>query len=168
VTVGAPSSNAEGEAMAAEPGPATAFNHVGHCVADLDRSLSFYTGLLGFELERRLEVPDSPTDRLLRVKAPLGVTAVYLRKDAFILELLHFDRPSNPPARERPLNEPGLTHISISVDDLAATTARVQDFGGEVLRDTDVGAAIFIRDPDGQLIELLPMAYRSQIGATGA
>jgi catechol 2,3-dioxygenase-like lactoylglutathione lyase family enzyme len=147
---------------------ATAFNHVGHCVADLDRSLRFYTELLGFELERRLEVPDSPTDRLLRMEAPLGATAVYLRKDGFVLELLHFDRPSNPPARERPLNEPGLTHISLSVDDVAATTAGVPAFGGEVLWETDVGAAIFIRDPDGQLIELLPMAYRRQIEATGA
>ena len=32
-----------------------------------------------------------------------------------------------------------------------------------VLADTNIGAAIFIRDPDGQLLELLPMSYREQL-----
>ena len=33
--------------------------------------------------------------------------------------------------------------------------------GGEVLTDTDVGGlAIMVRDPDGQLLELMPMSYR--------
>jgi hypothetical protein len=35
----------------------------------------------------------------------------------------------------------------------------VADLGGEVLADTDLGGiAVMIRDPDGQLIELLPMS----------
>ena len=33
----------------------------------------------------------------------------------------------------------------------------------EVLTDSDIGFGIFIRDPDGQLIELLPMSYREQL-----
>jgi hypothetical protein len=39
----------------------------------------------------------------------------------------------------------------------------VQEHGGTVLVDTDIGAAVFIRDPDGQLIELLPMTYRDNL-----
>ena len=38
---------------------------------------------------------------------------------------------------------------------LRAVVDRVTEYGGTVLADTDLGAAIFIRDPDGQLIELL-------------
>jgi lactoylglutathione lyase len=49
------------------------------------------------------------------------------------------------------------------VDDLDATLARVEDFGGEVVAGSNIGAAAFIRDPDGQLVELLPMAYRRQL-----
>ena len=49
----------------------------------------------------------------------------------------------------------------------ADTCARVPEFGGEVLTHTDIGAAIFIRDPDGQLIELLPMSYRAQFADPG-
>jgi predicted enzyme related to lactoylglutathione lyase len=53
------------------------------------------------------------------------------------------------------MNEPGLTHISLGVADLEDVLARVPDYGGEVLSDTDIGVGIFIRDPDGQLLELL-------------
>jgi hypothetical protein len=31
-----------------------------------------------------------------------------------------------------------------------------------VVAGSNIGAAAFIRDPDGQLVELLPMAYRRQ------
>jgi predicted enzyme related to lactoylglutathione lyase len=74
---------------------------------------------------------------------------------AFTLELLHFDRGANPPARRRVFNEPGLTHLSLTVDDLPATLAKVRELGGEVVEATDIGVAVLVRDPDGQLVELL-------------
>ena len=37
------------------------------------------------------------------------------------------------------MNEIGLTHISLSVDDIPATCALVEQYGGEVLADTDIG-----------------------------
>jgi catechol 2,3-dioxygenase-like lactoylglutathione lyase family enzyme len=136
-------------------------NHVGHCVTDLARSRRFYEELLDFTFQRELRVPDAPAAQLLRVEAPVGMTAVYLQRDGFVLELLHFDRAGNAPRRERSFTEPGLTHLSFSVDDVAATCARVGELGGEVLTDTDLGGlAVMIRDPDGQLLELLPMSYR--------
>ena len=141
----------------------TVLNHTGLCVTELERSRRFYEELFGFEVVRSLDVPDRPSDRLLQIEAPLGMTALYMVKDGFTLELLCFDRDANPPARRRPLNEPGLTHLSFSVDDIHDTAARAAELGGEVLKDTDVGAAIFVRDPDGQLIELLPMAYRRSV-----
>ena len=140
----------------------SAFNHVGHCVTDLARSRRFYEEVLGFTFQRELRVPDAPASQLLRVPAPVGMTATYLERDGFTLELLHFDRPGNDPQRDRSFTEPGLTHLSFSVDDIAATCARVAELGGEVLADTDMGGlAVMIRDPDGQLLELLPMSYRS-------
>jgi lactoylglutathione lyase len=141
-----------------------AFNHLGHCVSDLARSRRFYEELLGFEVERELHPPDDPSSTLLRLPKPLGMTALYLRRDGLVLELLHFERGTKL-ARDRVMNEPGLTHVSVSVDDVDAVCAGVADYGGEVLADTNIGAAIFIRDPDGQLIELLPMSYREQLDA---
>jgi lactoylglutathione lyase len=137
-------------------------NHVGLCVTDLERSRRFYEAVLGFTHERDLPVPDGAASRLLQIPAPVGCTAVYLERDGFILELLHFDRAGNAPRRERSFTEPGLTHISFSVDDIPAACARVTEHGGEVLVDTDMGGhAINVRDPDGQIIELLPMSYRT-------
>jgi len=137
-------------------------NHVGLCVTDLERSRRFYERVLGFRWDRDLPVPDAAASRLLQVPEPVGATAVYLELDGFVLELLHFDREGNAPRRERSFTEPGLTHISVSVDDLAGTCALVEEHGGEVLHDTDVGGlAINVRDPDGQVLELLPMTYRT-------
>jgi lactoylglutathione lyase len=143
-------------------GLAAVVNHVGLCVTDIARARRFYQELLGFTYRSELAVPDAPASQLLRVPAPVGMTAVYLERDGFFLELLHFDRPGNAPRRDRSFTEPGLTHLSFSVDDVAAACARVSELGGEVLSDTDLGgAAVMIRDPDGQLLELLPMSYRS-------
>jgi len=149
-----------------------AFNHLGQCVVDLARSRRFYVEVLGFEPWREITPPDSPSDALLRLPPPLGMTACYLRRDGLVLELLHFagagarpDPTTQRANRERVMNEPGLTHISLSVDDIADTCALVREHGGEVLDDTDIGGGIFVRDPDGQLIELLPMSYREHLDA---
>lgn len=144
-------------------GPSARFGHVGLCVTDLDASTRFYSELLGFAVINRLEVPDSPADRLLRLSAPLGLRAVYLEKDGFVLELMSFAREANPAAVDRPVNQPGLTHLSLSVADPAAVAARVAELGGEILEETDVGAGLFVKDPDGTLVELYPESYRRYV-----
>ena len=132
-------------------------NHVGLCVTDLDRSRAFYEGALGFRHRSDLTVPDAPAATLLRVPPPVGLQAVYLERDGWVLELLHFDRPGNEPRRDRAFTEPGLTHISFAVDDLPSACALVVEHGGEVLQQTEIpGMAVMVRDPDGQLLELLP------------
>jgi lactoylglutathione lyase len=143
----------------------TTFNHVGHCVADLERSRRFYEGLLGFRFWWKFDVPDDQAAGVLRLTPPLGMTAVYLVRDGLVLELLHYAAPGQTrPGRERTMNEPGLTHISFSVEDLEATLARVEELGGEILKDTNnAGVVVFIRDPDGQLLELSTMDWREQL-----
>ena len=132
-------------------------NHVGLCVTDLDRSRRFYEGALGFAHRNDLEVHDAPTSKLLRVPRPVGLRVVYLTRGPFVLELLAFARDGNTPRRDRSFTEPGLTHLSFTVDDLDAACAAVTEHGGEVLPDTNVGGtAILVRDPDGQLLELMP------------
>lgn len=142
-------------------------NHFGHCVTDLDRSSAFYCEMFGFTETRRIAVPDDPTAQLLEVDRPVNLHAAYLEKDGTVLELILFDRPGNPPARRRPFNEPGLTHMSFCVEDLAAAAGQAVALGGTVVEGTDVGVARMILDPDGQPIELLPMSYRAAIAQPG-
>jgi lactoylglutathione lyase len=136
-------------------------NHIGLCVTDLDRSRRFYEDVLGFVFDRDLRPPDSATGELLAIEPPVGATAVYLTRGSFVLELLHFDRPGNPPATAREFTQPGLTHLSLSIEDLDGAVALVPERGGQVLR--TVMGAVMVRDPDGQLIELLPMAYHRSL-----
>jgi catechol 2,3-dioxygenase-like lactoylglutathione lyase family enzyme len=144
----------------------TAFNHVGQCVTDLDRSKRFYCDLLGFTFQREINPPDEMSAQLLGLDAPLGMTATYLGRDGLVLELLHFAAPDRTARYQaRAMNDPGLTHISLSVDDLEGVIAKIADYGGAVLADTNIGAGIFVRDPDGQLLELLPMEYRRRLDA---
>jgi len=133
-------------------------NHIGLSVADLERSRRFYEDVLGFVYDRELRPPDGPTGTLLSLEPPVNVTAVYLTRGTFVLELMHFDRPGNAPERQRPFTEPGLTHLSVSIEDIDAAVALVPERGGQVV--ATVMGAFMVRDPDGQLIELLPMAYR--------
>lgn len=140
-------------------------NHVGLCVTDIGRSRRFYEEVLGFAFQREMTVPDSITSRMMRLPEPVGMSAVYLERDGWVLELLHFARDGNPPAPQRAFNEPGLTHLSVCVDDIDASAALAAELGGEVLADTKLGAhVVMVRDPDGQLIELLPMSYRDTLG----
>jgi lactoylglutathione lyase len=143
------------------PAAETVVNHLGLCVTDLDRARRFYEELFGFELESELAPPDDPTATLLDLEPPLGLRAVYLRLGAFRLELLAYaDRSVRRRPDARTMDETGLTHLSFGAEDHRALLDRVESLGGTVLTETDIGVAAFIRDPDGQLIEILPRPTR--------
>jgi len=131
------------------------FSHVGQCVSDLDASRAFYVDVLGFAEVMDLDVSGSQSATLLRLPDPVGLRAVYLKRDDFVLELLAFSSPPPLARRDRPMIEPGLTHISFGVDDLDATCAAVLAAGGTVLEESRLPTAVFVTDPDGQVIELL-------------
>ena len=140
------------------------YNHTGQVVTDLERSKRFYQEVFGFKPWYEITPPDSATAKLNCLPPPLGVTASYLTLDGFVLELMHYSAPdAAAPYRPRTMNEPGLTHLSISVDDVRATAARAVEYGGQVIEESDIGVALFIRDPDGQLLELLPTTYRAHL-----
>ena len=134
----------------------TVFNHVGLCVADRERARRFYEGLLGFKFWWELELPDEGTEQLLQLAGPIGVRATYLVRDAFVLELLDYSKRTVQTGQQRVMDQVGLTHMSLSVSDLAAVLTMVESFGGSVIEETVTEQFAMIRDPDGQLIELLP------------
>jgi lactoylglutathione lyase len=136
------------------------FNHVGLCVADRTRSRRFYEGLLGFEFWWELDAPDEGTSQLLGLAGPVGLHATYLLRDGLVLELLDYSGRSVS-VSERPMDEVGLTHISFSVSDLAGVLSRVPFFGGTVVDGTVSAGSAMVRDPDGQLLELLADGWLS-------
>ena len=131
------------------------FNHVGLCVADTARSRRFYEGLLGFTFWWELEPPDMGTGQLLQLDQPIGLHATYLIRDGLVLELLAYSHRALRTGSDRVMDQVGLTHLSLSVPDLGQVLAAVPSFGGSVEEDTVSDQSAMVRDPDGQLIELL-------------
>jgi catechol 2,3-dioxygenase-like lactoylglutathione lyase family enzyme len=135
--------------------------HLGICVSDLERSLRFYRDVLGCEEVGRLEVEGAMADAVNGVEGS-KLRAVYLERDGWRLELLEFREPGWLGPREpRPMNQVGLTHLSLRVADLDAVCARVEQAGGGLLPGSRVGEpgapvrVIMAHDPDGLRLELI-------------
>ena len=130
-------------------------------MSDLDRSVAFYREALGFHELSRLEVAGKEAEQLLDL-SPVALRAVYLERDGTRIELLAFDEPG--PAGgpgPRPVNQLGLTHLSLRVASLDDAVNRIEAHGGRPLPGSRIEnprfrtAAIFVTDPDGLRIELL-------------
>lgn len=134
-------------------------SHVGLRVRDLDRAKRFYSAL-GFTEVNRLTVPDRMAAGLLGLQPPIGFEAAYLSNNGFVLQLITFAGHPAPDEPERDMVGAGLTHLSIAVDDMAAAQAAVIEAGGTVVADPGGGFACMVRDPEGQLIELLSSKVR--------
>src|SRR5437879_347941 len=98
-----------------------AYNHTGQVVTDLERAKRFYQEVLGFSLWYEIAPPDEASAKLTSLTPPLDMHASYLTLEGFVLELIHYAAPgATTEYRPRTMNEPGLTHLSISVDDVRA------------------------------------------------
>ena len=137
-------------------------NHTGVSTPDLDRAIHFYVDLLGFELIQRFQMQRGAPgiDEMLTL---VGVSfdAAILRMGNAMLELFEFASP--PPVRaaaRRPVNDHGLTHLCLQVDDVKAEYERLSAAGMEFHCEPQFaeGAAyVYGRDPDGNAIELLEL-----------
>ncbi len=118
-------------------------------VGDLERSLAFYTEVLGMRLLRRKDYPEG--------KFTLAFVGYQDEADGPVLELTHnwgVDR-----------YEPGTGygHIALAVPDAAAACAEIKARGGKVTREAGPmkgGTTViaFVEDPDGYKVELIERA----------
>ena len=142
-------------------GHRTVFNHVGLCVSDRARSRRFYEEVLGFQFWWELEPPDDGTGELLQLDKPVGLHATYLVRDGLVLELLDYSDREVRHGPGRVMDEVGLTHVSLSVSDLTRVLELAERFGGSIVRSTVSEQSAMVRDPDGQLLELLTDGWLS-------
>ena len=92
-------------------------DHIGIAVGDLAQALAFYRDALGLEVEPPEDVPSQ------RVRAhfiPAGDSA---------LELLEATSADSPIARYVEKRGPGIHHITLRVDDIAAALAQLKARG---------------------------------------
>ncbi len=135
--------------------------HLGLCVSDLERSLAFYTRVLGFAEVGRFVDDQGYGGKLLELPEA-RMTAVYLERDGWRIELLYYAQPGHIGTPERrPMNQIGLTHLSFVVEDLDETCAAIAAHGGAVVEETRLemqSRAIFATDPDGIRLEIIERA----------
>src|SRR4029077_12148760 len=118
--------------------PVLRATHVGICVTDLERSIEFYRDRLGFRYLSRIHVAGEPSDTLLSLRG-VDLHAAYLERDGLRIELLYYAAPQAPAAdRPRPMNELGLTHLSLRVADLAGLITELRDRGVRVVDATRI------------------------------
>ncbi|MFP8878084.1 MAG: VOC family protein [Myxococcota bacterium] len=136
-------------------------SHIGICVSDRVSSLRFYHDVLGFRYVSELEVKSAKADKLLRLE-DVNLLAVYLEREGVRIELLCYASPGHRgDGTQRPMNQLGLTHLSMRVDDMTQTLADLERAGVEIVEETRIGhpddvvQAVMIADPDGTLIELV-------------
>ncbi len=115
-------------------------------VGDLQRSIDFYTKVMGMTLLRTTDRPDQ--------KYSLAFLGYASNPDQAEIELTY-----NYGVGEYEMGT-AYGHIAIGVNDAAATCAAVRAAGGNVTRDAGPvkgGSTViaFVQDPDGYKIELI-------------
>ena len=115
-------------------------------VGDLDRSIAFYTEVLGMKVLRRRDVPEG--------KYTLAFVGYGDESDSTVLELTH-----NWGVAKYDLGD-AYGHVAIEVDDIRRACAAVRDRGGRVTREpgpVKFGTTViaFVEDPDGYKIEFI-------------
>ncbi len=113
--------------------------HAGLLVADTDRSLEFYQGLLGLEVE-----PARPD---------LGYPGAWLRVGRQQIHLMELPNPD--PVTGRPAHGGRDRHIALSVIDLDELRTALDKVGLKYTLSKSGRKALFCRDPDGNALEFV-------------
>ena len=115
-------------------------------VCDLDKSIQFYSDIMGMELIRKHDYESG--------RFTLAFLGYGPEKDNTVLELTHnWDTDSYEKGE-------GFGHIAIAVDDVYAACEKIREAGGTIVREPGPmkhGTTVlaFVEDPDGYKIELL-------------
>lgn len=118
-------------------------------VGDLDRSIDFYTSILGMKLLRKQDYPEG--------KFTLAFVGYGEEKDTAVIELTH-----NWDTKRYELGN-GFGHIALGVEDAHKACETIAEKGGQVVRPAGPmkhGKTViaFVKDPDGYMIELIQTA----------
>lgn len=120
-------------------------------VGDLQKSIKFYTEILGMTLLRQKDYPEG--------KFTLAFVGYGEEQNNTAIELTHnWDTDSYDVGS-------GFGHLAIEVDDVYIATDEIKKSGGKILREAgpmNAGSTIiaFVEDPDGYQIELLAPKMR--------
>jgi lactoylglutathione lyase len=120
------------------------FVYVGIRVTNLQRSIDFYTKVLGMKVAGRNKVEEARGE----------VVNLQSEKDGFVLELNYYEKDS--PYNTKYIVGEGLDHLAFSVDDLDKALEEARKAGYKTVLEMKGNGNrwAYIEDPDGIWIEL--------------
>jgi lactoylglutathione lyase len=120
------------------------FTYVGIRVTNLQKSIDFYTNLLGMKVAGRSKIEQTKGETV----------GLQSEKDGFMLELNYYERDS--PYNTKYTVGEGLDHLAFKVDDLDKALHEAQKAGHRTILEMKANGSrwAYIEDPDGIWIEL--------------
>jgi catechol 2,3-dioxygenase-like lactoylglutathione lyase family enzyme len=114
-------------------------HHMSFPVSDLDKSRAFYEGVLGLKAIPR---PNFPFPGMWYQAGPCEVHLIQTPPGADV---------GTPPAANNPMGR----HAAFGIRDYAETLAHLQRHGLDVLATSPEVGQMWVKDPDGHVIELI-------------
>ena len=121
-------------------------------VGDLERSIAFYTDILGMRLLRRKDYPGG--------RFTLAFVGYGDESDHTVLELTH-----NWDTSRYDIGS-GYGHVALGGDEIVGVCDQIRAKGGKVVREpgpmkNGTTVIAFVEDPDGYKVELIEMSSRA-------
>jgi glyoxylase I family protein len=145
----------------------TGYTHTSFTVSDIERSVRFYTDVLGGKLTRRWERTGPEIQQIVGVKgAHLKMALIQI--GSLNLELIQY-AGGGAAAIKPTINQPGTAHVGFSVDDVDKFAAQLRSKGvkfyGTLASVPPPGSppgtkpppgarAVYFADPDGITLEI--------------
>ncbi|MCE8425106.1 MAG: VOC family protein [Candidatus Methanoperedens sp.] len=118
-------------------------DHIEIIPRNIEKTISFYTGILGFKIKQRQKVEVPPLEEI-----------VYIELNGSVIELMKVKNPALPP--QNPW-QAGLRMIAIEVEDMDMVVKYLTSKGVEITWGPIIlgkSKRAEIKDPDGLSIEL--------------
>ncbi|MFT7246196.1 MAG: glyoxylase I family protein [Candidatus Azotimanducaceae bacterium] len=132
-------------------------HHIAIGVSDLDTAIAFYTEAFGFDVVQTQTFDSNPmVDSAINLKNAKARMAMLKTPNNFI-ELWEYQNPPPKDLRSEP-NDLGYPHFALQVREIDKEYERLKacgmTFGGEPVHFSPEAAAIYGKDPFGNIIEL--------------
>jgi lactoylglutathione lyase len=118
------------------------WDHIGIKASDVDRSLRFYTDILGLERQEELEI--------------MGKRFYFVGNDTISIEI---EEGNADDTQADPRTQTGLYHLAFTVDDVEGLVDRLKSEGIpialEPLSTRPDRIVAFVEDPDGAFIQFI-------------
>ncbi|MEJ2139308.1 MAG: VOC family protein [Gammaproteobacteria bacterium] len=136
------------------------FHHAAISTPDLSRCIDFYTNTIGGQVAWTFgwEQGTPEADEVTGLNNSAAKAAMLKIGETF-LEVFEFSAPA-PKTRqqERPVNNHGITHVCLEVEDIEAEYERLKAAGMRFNcrpQQQDGSSMVYGRDPDGNVVELI-------------